>query len=145
MRSEWRDRQAAARKTERTDSAPAAPVVRPPLSDRQVDRGLRVSIVEGGFAMLYATLGGGMFLTGLALWLGANSFQIALLSAIPALVTGFGFLSGYLVRRAGARKNLLIWTAGIGRSVFVVLVPFLLLRMHVGARRSSSRRSRCRA
>jgi MFS family permease len=103
-----------------------------PLSASEVNRGLRVSIVEGGFAMLYATLGGGMFLTGLALWLGANSFQIALLSAIPALVTGFGFLSGYLVRRAGSRKNLLIWTAGIGRSVFIVLVPFLLLQTRVG-------------
>ena len=102
-----------------------------PLSASEVNRGLRVSVVEGGFAMLYSTLGGGMFLTGLALWLGANSFQIALLSAIPALMTGFGFLSGYLVRRAGARKKLLIWTAGIGRSVFVVLVPFLLLRMKV--------------
>lgn len=101
------------------------------LSASEVNRGLRVSIVEGGFAMLYATLGGGMFLTGLALWLGANSFQIALLSAIPSLVTGFGFLSGYLVRRAGERKNLLIWTAGVGRSVFIVLVPFLLLRMKV--------------
>jgi MFS family permease len=96
-----------------------------------VNRGLRVSIIEGGFAMLYSTLGGGMFLTGLALWLGANSFQIALLSAIPALVTAFGFLSGYLVRWAGGRKGLLIWTAGIGRSVFVVLVPFLVLRMRV--------------
>jgi MFS family permease len=101
------------------------------LTLQEVSRGLRVSVVEGGFAMLYTTLGGGMFLTGLALWLGANSFQIGLLSAIPALMTGFGFLSGYLVRRAGARKKLLIWTAGIGRSVFVVLVPFLLLRMRV--------------
>jgi MFS family permease len=101
------------------------------LTPQEVSRGLRVSIVEGGFAMLYTTLGGGMFLTGLALWLGANSFQIGLLSAIPALMTGFGFLSGYLVRRAGARKELLIWTAGIGRSVFIVLVPFLLLRMKV--------------
>ena len=101
------------------------------LTRPEIDRGLRVSIVEGAFAMVYSTLGGGMFLTGLALWLGANSFQIALLSAIPALVTGFGFLSGYLVRRAGERKALLIWTAGIGRSVFFVLVPFLLLRMKV--------------
>jgi len=108
-----------------TDSAPR------PLSASEVNRGLRISIVEGGFAMLYSTLGGGMFLAGLALWLGANSFQVALLSAIPALVTGFGFLSGYLVRRAGERKNLLIWTAGIGRSVFLVLVPFLLLQMKV--------------
>jgi MFS family permease len=101
------------------------------LSAAEVDRGLRVSILEGGFAMVYATLGGGMFLTGLALWLGANSFQIALIAAIPPLVAGFSFLSGYLVRTAGSRKRLLIWTAGIGRSVLLVLVPFLLLQMKV--------------
>lgn len=96
------------------------------LTPVQVERGLRVSIVEGAFAMLYATLAGGMFLTGLALFLGANSFQIALLSAIPALVTGFGFFAGLLVRRAGQRKRLVIVSAGIGRAVFVVIVPFLL-------------------
>ena len=101
------------------------------LAPQEINRGLRVSIVEGGFAMLYATLGGGMFLTGLALWLGANSFQIALIAAIPPLVAGFSFLSGYLVRRVGSRKKLVIWCAGIGRSVFVVLVPFLLLRAKV--------------
>lgn len=103
-----------------------------PLSASAISRGLRVSIIEGTFAMLYSTLAGGMFLAGLALFLGANSFQIALLTAIPAFVTGFGFLSGYLVRRAGTRKWLVIWTAGIGRFVFAVLVPFLLLRRHVG-------------
>jgi len=108
------------------------PLIPQSLSASEVNRGLRVSIVEGSFAMLYATLGGGMFLTGLALWLGANSFQIALIAAIPPLVTGFSFLSGYLVRRAGSRKKLVIRSAGIGRSVFVVLVPFLLLRMKVG-------------
>jgi MFS family permease len=81
---------------------------------------------------LYTTLAGGMFLTGLALYLGANSFQIALLSAIPALVTGFSFLAGYLVRRSGRRKGLVLWTAGVGRAAFVVIVPFLLLRMKVG-------------
>jgi MFS family permease len=99
------------------------------LTPAEIRRGLVVSVVEGSFATLYATLAGGMFLNGLALYLGANSFQIALLSAIPALVTGFGFLAGYLVRRAGERKRLVIWTAGFGRAVFVVLVPFLLLRL----------------
>jgi MFS family permease len=101
------------------------------LTKPEIDRGLRVSIVEGAFAMVYSTLGGGMFLTGLALWLGANSFQIALIAAIPPLVTGFSFLSGYLVRRVGSRKKLVIWSAGIGRSVYAILVPFLLLRMKV--------------
>jgi MFS family permease len=99
------------------------------LSD--IDRGLRVSIVEGSFAALYATLAGGMFLNGLALFLGANSFQIALLSAIPALVTGFSFLAGFLVRRAGRRKPLVLWTAGVGRAVFIFIVPFLLLQLKV--------------
>lgn len=102
------------------------------LSPSAIDRGLRVSIVEGSFATLYATLAGGMFLNGLALYLGANSFQIALLSAIPALVTGFSFLAGFLVRRSGRRKPLVLWTAGIGRAVFVVIVPFLLLQLRVG-------------
>jgi len=102
------------------------------LTPGEIRSGLRVSVIEGSFATLYATLAGGMFLTGLALYLGANSFQIALISAIPALVTGFGFLGGYLVRRVGSRKKLVILTAGIGRAVFVVLVPFLLLRMRVG-------------
>ncbi|MEO0079416.1 MAG: MFS transporter [candidate division WOR-3 bacterium] len=101
------------------------------LAESEVNRGLRVSVIEGAFATLYTTLAGGMFLAGLALFLGANSFQIALLSAIPTLVTGFSFLSGILVRRAGARKPLVLVTAGIGRSVYVVLVPFLLLGLRV--------------
>jgi len=101
------------------------------LTQQEVNRGLRVSIIEGGFAMVYATLGGGMFLTGLALFLGANSFQIALIAAIPPLVAGFSFLSGYLVRKVGSRKKLLIWSVGIGRAVFLVLVPLLLLQMKV--------------
>jgi MFS family permease len=36
------------------------------------------------------------------------------------------------VRRLGQRRSLVLWTAGIGRAVFVVLVPFLLLQLKVG-------------
>lgn len=115
-----------------SDTRPLEHSTTRPLSPSQVSLGLRISIIEGAFAMVYSTLSGGMFLVGLALWLGANSFQIALLSAIPALVTGFGFLSGYLVRRAGERRALLVWTCAVGRSVFVVFVPFLLLRLKTG-------------
>lgn len=101
------------------------------LTEQEVRRGLRISVGEGVFATLYVTLAGGMFLTGLALYLGANSFQIALLTAIPALVTGFSFLAGILARRVGTRKWLFIGTAGLGRAVFVVLVPLLLLQTKV--------------
>lgn len=135
MRSEWRNRKTGERRAEADKPARTVeeqPVVRPPLSDLQVKRGLRISILEGGFATLYAALVGGMFINGLALFLGAKPFEIALLSAIPALSSGFGFLSGYLVRVVGARKKLVLWTAGAGRSVFFLLVPFLLLDIGVG-------------
>ncbi len=97
------------------------------LNPNEINRGLKISIIEGTFATLYTTLAGGMFLAGLALFLGANSFQIALLTAIPALVSGFSFLAGYLVRRVGARKRVVLWTAGLGRTVYLLFVPFLLL------------------
>ncbi|MEO0070793.1 MAG: MFS transporter [candidate division WOR-3 bacterium] len=96
------------------------------LTPPEINRGLKISILEGLFATLYTTLAGGMFLAGLALYLGANSFQIALLSAVPALVSGFSFLAGYLVRRVGARKPIVLWTAGLGRTVYLLFVPFLL-------------------
>ncbi len=117
--------------SEPSDTGPPDHSTTRSLSLSDIDRGLRVSIVEGSFAALYATLAGGMFLNGLALFLGANSFQIALLSAIPALVTGFSFLAGFLVRRAGRRKPLVLWTAGVGRAVFIFIVPFLLLQLKV--------------
>ncbi len=92
---------------------------------------LKISVIEGAFATLYTTLAGGMFLAGLALYLGANSFHIALISGIPALVTGFSFLAGYLIRQFGSRKLLVLWTAGLGRTVFIIFVPLLLLGIKV--------------
>lgn len=97
------------------------------LSSREVQRGLKISVIEGTFAILYTTLAGGVFLAGLALYLGADSFQIALLTGIPALATVFSFLSGYLVGATRSRKALVLWTAGFGRSVLLFLVPFLFL------------------
>ncbi len=133
MRSEWRDRQTGGlHNAGAVDDSAAAPV-RPALSERQITRGLRVSIAEGAFATLYMTLVGGMFVNGLALAVGAGHFEIALLTAIPALATGFGFVSGYLVRTIGSRRRLVLWTAGVGRSVFVLLVPFLLTQTGFGA------------
>ena len=102
------------------------------LSPAEVSRGLRISVVEGTFANCHLVLVGGMFLTGLALHLGARPFHIGLLAAIPALVSVFGFLASFLVRRAGARKGLTVWTSGLGRSAFIVLVPFLLLKAGLG-------------
>ncbi len=102
-----------------------------PLAPKEIKYGLKISIIEGAFATLHTTFAGGMFLAGLALYLGANSFQIALISGIPALVTGFSFLAGYLVRQIQSRKILVLWSAGLGRAIYIVLVPFLFLEIRV--------------
>lgn len=115
-----------------TGPAPAAQPGAPGLAPGEVRRGLRISVVEGAFATGHLSLTGGMFLTGLALHLGANSFQLGLLAAIPAVVSLLGLFAGGAVRRAGGRRRLTVWTSGVGRSVFILLVPFLLLRLRVG-------------
>ncbi|UCG42309.1 MAG: MFS transporter [candidate division WOR-3 bacterium] len=102
------------------------------LAEAQVERGLRISVVEGLFATGHLALTGGMFLVGLALLLGATPFQIGLLAAVPCAATVFSLLSSPLVRRLGARRGLVVWTSGIGRAVFLVLVPLLLFRAGVG-------------
>ena len=107
------------------------PVERPGLTEVQVRTGLRLSVVEGAFASGHLALTGGMFLTGLALLLGANAFQIGLLAAIPAVTAVFSFLATLLVRRFGARRSLTVWAAGVGRTLFVVLAGLLLLRARI--------------
>lgn len=102
------------------------------LSRAEVRRGLRISIVEGAFANSHLVLAGGMFLTGLALHLGARPFHIGLLAAIPALVSVVALAAGSFVRRAGSRRGLTVWTSGAGRATFIVLVPFLLLKLELG-------------
>jgi len=102
------------------------------LTSRDIGRGLRLSIVEGVFANGHLALTGGMFLTGLALFLGASPFQMGLLAAVPALTASFGFLSTLLVRRIGSRRKLVVWTGGLGKAVFIALVPFLATRSRVG-------------
>jgi MFS family permease len=103
----------------------------PSLSQQQVRRALRLSIWEGALATIpisiTGAIGGSVFLTGFALLLGANSFQLGLLGALPFIGQLFGFLSAYLEERLGARRMLVLISALGGRLIWVVLLalPFL--------------------
>jgi len=50
---------------------------------------LRNSFYDGMFANTFATLTGGVFLTGFALYLGLNDFMIGLVASMPFIVTVF--------------------------------------------------------
>lgn len=93
----------------------------------KVRNGLRVSIIEGCFALFPGTVTQPMFLTGFVTMLGARAWSIGLLTAIPAFCQASQLLSAVILARWGHRKQLCVWTASLGRYMWLVIagVPFL--------------------
>jgi hypothetical protein len=83
-------------------------------SDRR--RTMNLSIIEGFPAMFFINWTSGSVLAGLAIVLGANAQQIALLTAMPLLGQVASPVVAWLMARAGARKPLAVATAFLGRS-----------------------------
>lgn len=119
------------------DSTPTVNVDSPPdgtparLSPQEVRRGLRISAIEGAVATVHisitGSIGGSVFLTGFALLLGADSFQIGVLGALPFIGQLAGFVGAYLEERAGNRRALVLFGALIGRLIWALLLtlPFI--------------------
>lgn len=109
--------------------SPAEPLSK--LSPAEVRRGLRISTIEGAVATINISItgavGGSVFLTGFALLLGADSFQLGLLGALPFIGQVFQFVGAYLEERWGNRRDLVLYGALLGRLVWAVLLalPFL--------------------
>lgn len=102
-----------------------------PLTQEEVRRGLRISTIEGAVAAVQISItgaiGGSIFLTGFALFLGANSFQLGLMGALPFLGQLAQFVGAYLEERLGARRPLVLWPILAGRLIWLLLLalPFL--------------------
>ncbi|MDD4051282.1 MAG: MFS transporter [candidate division Zixibacteria bacterium] len=106
------------------DSTPGSPLRG---TDASIRRWLALASVEGAFANVFVILTGGAFLTGLALFSGANDVTIGLLAAIPFLAQVAQLLSAYLVDITGHRKSITIWASIVARQIWWILVPLLLL------------------
>ncbi|MDZ7335209.1 MAG: MFS transporter, partial [candidate division KSB1 bacterium] len=100
------------------------------FSEHDIQKGLRVAIWEGCFATVHITLTTGAFLTGFALMLGVNDFQVALLTAIPLLTQVLQIFSVHVIERVGRRKLISGVFSLFGRTLWalVVLLPFLVQR-----------------
>lgn len=110
----------------------AAPAAEPAsLSPSDVRRALRISTLEGAVATvnisITGAIGGSVFLTGFAMLLGANSFQLGILGALPFIGQLTGFLGAYLEERVGNRQSLVLYGALAGRLIWALLLalPFL--------------------
>ncbi|MCX7919043.1 MAG: MFS transporter [bacterium] len=96
--------------------------------DKHTDWALRRSIAEGSVAAVMGNLAGGVFLTGFALAFGASEFHIGLLSSLPPIISLVQLFTPPLLRRfGGKRKELTLFSFGIGRLLWLLLIllPFI--------------------
>jgi len=96
------------------------------LKPEEIKESLSLSIRDGFFASIFATLTGGVFLTGFALAIGANALHIGIIAAIPLVGNMFQFIGAYLVNKKGKRKPVSIKSATLARAIWIlmVLLPF---------------------
>lgn len=88
---------------------------------------LKNSIYEGVFANMFATLTGGVFLTGFGLYLGMDEFLIGILASMPFFVTVFQLPTSYLIEKRGKRKEISFWAAAAARLAWIPILIFALL------------------
>lgn len=98
------------------------------LNRIEILRGLRISTWEASFSTVHATLTTGAFLTGFALWLGANNLVMGLVTAIPTLAGLIQILASYQSERLRERKWFTAWYSLGGRTLWlpILLLPLFL-------------------
>lgn len=103
------------------------PKYAPGLPPSVVQHGLRLSIIEGALSNIHITLTAGVFVTGLALMLGAGDLALGVISALPFAGQLFQFVGAYLEDRLGRRRELVLATAISGRVLWalIAILPFL--------------------
>lgn len=104
------------------------------LSVKQTLAALRLSIIDGGFAHIYANLTGSVFLPGYSLALHATPLEIGILAAIPLFATTGQFFGSYLVEKKQNRKRLTIGFVTVSRAIWI---PVVLCSFWLGGSQTS--------
>lgn len=100
------------------------------LSEADVQRGLRMLLVEGACGQVMLVLTTGAFLIAFALLLGASNKVIGLLAAIGPVSQVFQVPAIYLVERSRLRKMLTVNAVLLSRVMwlFIAVLPFVVPR-----------------
>ncbi|HIW34647.1 MAG TPA: MFS transporter [Candidatus Paenibacillus intestinavium] len=90
-------------------------------------KGMEMAVIEGIWAMLLLTMLSGPFLTAYLLYLGANSQQIGLVLAVPAIANLLQILSAMYMQRLKNRKRSFVLFASAHRLIGMMtgLIPFV--------------------
>jgi MFS family permease len=89
---------------------------------------LRISTIEGSWAIIHFLITSGFYFTGFALLLGANDLELGLLGAIPMLAQVFQMLGAYVIERTGWRKPIVAWFSVVSRATWlpIALIPLFV-------------------
>lgn len=104
--------------------------------EKQINQDIKNSNYDGIFAHMFATLTGGVFLTGFAVHLGMNEMMIGLLASMPFIVTVFQLPVSLLIWKNGRRKKIAIFSALLARITWVPIIIFTLLPFTTSYNRS---------
>ena len=96
------------------------------LSERDIQKGLKIVIWDGLAAEAMTVFSSGTFLVSMALLLGADSIQIGLLAALPLATNVFQLVSVWLVGRYHNRRMVAVLCAYLAR-IPLLLVGFSVL------------------
>ncbi|MCX6835431.1 MAG: hypothetical protein NTW07_09920, partial [candidate division Zixibacteria bacterium] len=89
---------------------------------------LRKIVWEGALANIFVVLTSGAFVTGMALTLGANDFEIGLLVALPFLAQAAQPLSSLLPGVNEKRKRITLLGVTLARQTWLLAVPLLFVK-----------------
>ena len=95
--------------------------------EKQINRDIKNSNYDGIFAHMFATLTGGVFLTGFAVHLGMNEMMIGLLASMPFIVTVFQLPVSLFIWKNGRRKKIVYLSAFLARIIWVPIIIFAVL------------------
>jgi hypothetical protein len=91
---------------------------------------LRLSVTEGAFATVMGSLTGGVFLTGLAIAMGASRLDVGVLAALPTLANVFQIAGSFVLERRACNKALCVGALATSRLLLlpIVAAPWLFSR-----------------
>ncbi len=100
-----------------------------PIIEPQTQRSLTLSICDGAFATIMASLAGGVFLVGFAInVLGATTVQVGILAALPLSANLVQMLGSLILETLGRRRIVCIVFATLARLfwILILLLPLAL-------------------
>lgn len=85
------------------------------LSTQEIIYSLKISIADGFFATAFVTLTGTVFLPAFLLAIGANTFQIGVVAALPFFGNVAQLIGAFIIEKWNVRKSLVVIASGLGR------------------------------